>query len=74
MTKTKQLIAALGERYRTTYKDCTYVNTDSLVLGYFQGFLEVLESSDDKLAAALDYHLHDTLEYNNEQPRLQEVA
>jgi hypothetical protein len=74
MTKTDQLINALSERFRTTYKDCTYINVDSLVLGYFRGFLEVLEGSDDKLAAALDYHLHDTLEYNNEQSRLQEVA
>jgi hypothetical protein len=74
MTKTDKLINALSERYRTTYKDRTYVNVDSLVLGYFKGFLEVLEESDDKLAAALEYHLYDTLEYNNEQPRLQEVA
>jgi hypothetical protein len=26
--------------------------------------LGVLEGSDDKLAAALDYHLQDTLKYN----------
>ena len=72
MNKTDQLIAALGERFRSPFRDSTQV--DALVLGYFRGFLGVLEGSDDKLAAALEYHLYDTLEYNNEQSRLQEVA
>jgi len=63
MTKTHQLVNALHERFR-------YNNTsdpgraDVLVLGYLTGMLGVLEGSDDKLAAALDYHLQDTLKYN----------
>jgi hypothetical protein len=62
MTKTDQLIEALHTRFNDNFNDHNVV--DSLVLGYFRGFLGVLEGSDDKLAAALDYHLQDTLEYN----------
>jgi hypothetical protein len=62
MNKTDQLIEALHTRFNDNFKDHNVV--DSLVLGYFRGFLGVLEGSDDKLAAALDYHLQDTLEYN----------
>ena len=72
MNKTDQLINALSERFRAPFRDSAHV--DALVLGYFKGFLGVLEESDDKLAAALEYHLHDALEYNNEQSRFQEVA
>jgi hypothetical protein len=72
MNKTDQLINALSERFRSPFRDSAQV--DALVLGYFRGFMGVLEGSDDKLAAALEWHLHDALEYNNEQSRLQEVA
>lgn len=68
MTKTYQLVSALHKRFRNDISDPS--QADVLVLGYLTGMLGVLEGSDDKLAAALDYHLHDTLEYNNEQPRL----
>jgi len=63
MNKIDQLVNALRIRYfRESKKDNNY--TDSLALGYLQGLLGVLEKSDDKLVAALDYHLQDTLEYN----------
>ena len=74
MTKTDQLVNALRERFATDTYPVTHPQTDSLVMGYLKGMLGVLEGYDDKLAAALEFHLHDTLEYNNEQSRLQDLA
>jgi len=71
MNKTDQLINALSERFRAPFRDSAHV--DALVLGYFRGFLGVLEGSDDKLAAALEWHLQDNLDYNSKQSRLQEA-
>jgi hypothetical protein len=62
MTKTDQLVDALRTRHNDNFKD--HHEVDSIVLGYFTGLLGVLEKSDDKLAAALDYHLQDTLRFN----------
>ena len=62
MTKTDQLVNALHKRFRNDTSDPS--QADVLVLGYLTGMLGVLEDSDDKLHAALEYHLHDTLEYN----------
>jgi len=72
MNKTEQLVNALTERYQAPFRDSAHV--DALVLGYFRGFLGVLENTDAKLVDALEHHLHEALEYNNEQSRLQEVA
>lgn len=76
MNKTDQLIAALKERFQLTYSSSNIdpSRAEALVLGYFKGFLGVLEHSDDKLRAALDFHLRDTLEYNTKQSRLEEAA
>lgn len=74
MTKTDQLVNALRERFATDAYPVTHPLSDSLVMGYLTGLLGVLEGSDEKLTASLDHHLHDTLEYNNEQPRLQDLA
>ena len=62
MTKTDQLVSALHKRFRNDISDPS--QADVLVLGYLTGMLGVLEGSDDKLAAALEYHLQDTLKYN----------
>jgi hypothetical protein len=62
MSKTDQLIEALRTRFNDNFNDHNVV--DSLVLGYFKGFLGVMEKSDEKLVEALDYHLEDTLKYN----------
>jgi hypothetical protein len=64
MTKTDQLVNALRERFATDAYPVTSHTTESLAMGYLTGMLGVLEGSDDKLAAALDYHLQDTLKYN----------
>jgi len=64
MTKTDQLVNALRERFATEAYPITHPLSDSLVMGYLTGMLGVLEGSDEKLAASLDHHLQDTLEYN----------
>ena len=64
MTKTDQLVNALRERFATDAYPVTSRTTESLAMGYLQGMLGVLEDSDDKLNAALEYHLQDTLKYN----------
>ena len=76
MNKTDQLINALKERFQLTYSSSNIDpnRAEALVLGYFKGFLGVLEHSDDKLRAALEWHLQDNLDYNSKQSRLQEAA
>ena len=65
MKKTDQLIEALRTRFNDNFNDHNV--TDTMVLGYFTGFLGVLEKSDEKLLKALDYHLDDTLKFNKKQ-------
>jgi hypothetical protein len=64
MTKTDQLVSALHKRFATDAYPVAHPQTDSLAMGYLTGLLGVLEGSDDKLYAALEYHLQDTLKYN----------
>ena len=62
MSKADQLAKALRERYGNPSP-----HTDAIILGYFTGFLGVLEQSDEKLMEALNFHLQDTLKYNKKQ-------
>lgn len=65
MSKTDQLLNALRERYICTSRNSSEV--DTIVLGYFAGFLGVLEKNDEKLMEALSFHLQDTINSNKKQ-------